>query len=169
MTTTAELTLRTATAGDIASVDALLAVAYPASLKADYAPSVLVTAVPLISRARPELVTSGTYSLAEQGGRLLGAGGWTRAAPGGARAGQGVGHVRHLVVDHRAQRQGVGRALMARVLAEAREAGLTRLDCQATRTAVPFYAALGFEVLGPISVPLRPGIVFPAVAMRRAL
>ncbi len=58
---------------------------------------------------------------------------------------------------------------MARVLAEAREAGLTRLDCHATRTAVPFYAALGFEVLGPISVPLRPGIVFPAVAMRRAL
>ena len=58
---------------------------------------------------------------------------------------------------------------MARVEAQARDAGITRLECLSTRMAVPFYAALGFRVLGPVEVPLRPGIVFPAVAMIRVL
>jgi hypothetical protein len=34
---------------------------------------------------------------------------------------------------------------------------------------VPFYAACGFRELGPIEVPLQPGISFPAVAMERDL
>jgi hypothetical protein len=52
------------------------------------------------------------------------------------------------------------------VMAQARAAGVRRLHCLSTRTAVPFYAALGFDELGPADVPLRPGIVFPAVRMR---
>jgi hypothetical protein len=40
-------------------------------------------------------------------------------------------------------------------------------DCLATRTAVPFYRALGFAELGPAEVTLAPGIVFPAVRMAR--
>jgi hypothetical protein len=44
---------------DIAAVDALLARAYPRLLKADYAPSVLVTALPRIARAQPGLVAAG--------------------------------------------------------------------------------------------------------------
>ncbi len=38
-----------------------------------------------------------------------------------------------------------------------------------TLTAVPFYEAMGFTVIGPITVPLGPGIDFPAVSMRRAI
>ena len=53
------LTLRHATPSDLAAVDALLARSYPRLLAADYPPSVLVTAVPIIARARPELLASG--------------------------------------------------------------------------------------------------------------
>ncbi len=164
------LTIRTATRGDLSAVDALLARAYPRLLAADYPPSVLVTAVPIIARARPELLAGGTYYLAaDSSGRVLGAGGWTMAAPaGGARLAR-VGHVRHLVTDDRAVRRGIGRAIMQRSFEEARAAGVVLLDCLSTRTAVPFYAALGFEAVGPVAVPLRPGIDFPAVRMRRAL
>ncbi len=157
------LTIRPSGRDDLAAVDALLARAYPRLLKADYAPSVLVTALPIIARARPELVGCGTYYLAECDDALVGAGGWTRQwSPGAAE-------VRHLVCDDRRVRQGIGRALMARILADAMAAGVTRLGCQATLTAVPFYQAMGFTVIGAIEVPLRPGIVFPAVAMQRML
>ena len=91
----------------------------------------------------------------------LGAGGWSQ---GGAA----VAEIRHVVTDHRQQRQGIGRALMVRIFADAGAAGATSFTCKATRTAVPFYRAMGFVVLGEIEVPLAPGISFPAVAMQRA-
>ena len=84
------ITLRLATPADLAAVDALLARAYPRLLAADYPPSVLVIAVPLIARARPELLASGRYWLAcDSAGTVLAAGGWSRGAPsdGAQRAG----------------------------------------------------------------------------------
>lgn len=156
------LTLRRTDLGDLAAVDDLLARSYPRLLRPDYPPSVMVTAVPLIARARPWLLASGTYYLAEIAGEVVGAGGWSRA-------GVVRGEVRHLVCDHRHLRQGIGRALIGRVLDEARAAGLREMVCQSTRTAVPFYRAMGFEVTGAIEVPLRPGITFPAVQMRRTV
>jgi GNAT superfamily N-acetyltransferase len=153
------VTLRPSVRGDLAAVDALLARSYPRLLAADYPPSVLVTAVPLIARARPDLLASGTYWVAVEGaGAIVGAGGWSVA-------GQGSGEVRHVVTDARRQRQGIGRLVMRAAMGQAGAAGIVRLDCLSTRSAVPFYAALGFRAIGPVEVPLRPGIVFPAVRM----
>lgn len=77
------LTIRTARFSDLSAVDLLLARSHPRLLAADYPPSVMVTALPIISRARPELLASGRYYLAFGGtGQLLGAGGWSAAAPG---------------------------------------------------------------------------------------
>jgi GNAT superfamily N-acetyltransferase len=169
----ATLTLRHASLADLSAVDALLARSYPRLLAPDYPPSVLVTAVPIIARARPELLASGRYWLAEDAaGHLMGAGGWSGHAPtpsdgsggaGGVR--YGMAHVRHVATDPDAVRRGVGRALMARVMAEARATGFAQMECLSTRTAVPFYAALGFREIGPIDVGLRPGISFPAIRM----
>lgn len=166
----ATLTIGIATTGDFVAVDALLAQSYPILLKPDYAPSVMVLAVPLIARANPRLLSCGTYYVARSGGEIVGAGGWTPSAPGGASAQPLVAHVRHVVTDHRLTRRGIGRALVGHVVGTAAAAaGFSRLEAQATRTAVPFYRALGFKELGPVEVPLRPGIVFPAVSMARAL
>ena len=164
-----DVIIRPSAQSDLASVDALLARSYPALLKGDYAPSVLVAALPMISRARPELVTSGSYYVAERGGAVLGAGGWTRHAPTGGVTPR-LGHVRHVVTDHRAVRQGIGRVLMTHVLGCARDAGMARLECWSTLTAVPFYASLGFEVAAEISVPIGPArLPFPSVQMVTAL
>jgi hypothetical protein len=46
---------------------------------------------------------------------------------------------------------------------------MTWMMAQATRTAVPFYRAMGFEERAEIEVLLRPGIGFPAVEMARGL
>lgn len=162
-------TLRVATKQDIAAVDALLARAYPRLLKPDYAPSMLVLALPKISRAQPELVSCGTYYLVEQNGELLGAGGWTAAAPGKGGLTRGVGHIRHVVTDDRATRRGVGRALLTHIAQNAKAQGLRRLQCYSTLTAAPFYGAMEFDTLGQITIPLGPGIDFPAVEMERHL
>lgn len=156
--------IRPTTKADLAVVDALLARSYPKLLKADYAPSVLVTALPIIARARPELLTCGTYYLVEQAGEVLGAGGWTPD-----RKESTLGHIRHVVTDDRALRRGVGRALMAQCFETAREAGITRMECWATLTAERFYQAVGFRTLGPLDVTLEGGIVFPSLRMMRDL
>ena len=158
------LTIRTATPGDMAELDDLFGRSYPTLLKNDYPPSLQVMALPILSRANPRLLASGSYYVAEGAdGALLGAGGWSRSAR------PGRGQVRHVVTDKAHVRQGIGRQILGHVLAEARGAGLRRLDCQSTLTAVPFYRACGFRALGRIDVPLGPGIVFPAVAMWRPL
>jgi hypothetical protein len=78
---TRSLTLRPATPADLAEVDALPGRSYPRLLAADYPPSVMVLALPIIARARPELPASDTWWLAQEAdGRIVGAGGCTRAA-----------------------------------------------------------------------------------------
>jgi GNAT superfamily N-acetyltransferase len=162
--------IRTATQADIGAVDALLARSYPRLLKGDYPASVLVTAIPVIARAQPGLVTCGTYYVVERDGAIVGAGGWTRRIPGAEGSEAGRANVRHVVTDDRQVRQGIGRALMGHVLAAAAEQGMTWMHCIATRTAVPFYAALGFSPLREVCVPIGPArIGFPAVEMRRDL
>jgi len=166
--------IRPTTARDIAAVDALLSASYPVLLKPDYAPSVLVTALPIINRAQPALVSCGTYYGVFDGDALVGAGGWTRARPGGkadVKAGVGqpeVGHIRHVVTDYRRTREGIGRRLLQHITQQARGAGIRYLACQSTLTAAPFYRAMGFEGEQVIAVPLAAGIAFPAVSMGRA-
>ena len=157
--------IRPTTRADIAAVDRLLADSYPVLLKEDYAPSVLVTALPLISKAQPKLVTCGTYYGVFDQGQLVGAGGWTFRD----RRGGEVGRIRHVVTDHRRTRQGVATELLEHIFEAARAAGVRQLLCEATRTAVPFYRSTGFEGGPDIEVPLLPGITFPAVMMSRAL
>ena len=167
------LTLRAARISDLAAVDGLLSRSYVRLLAPDYSSSVMVLALPIISRARPELLTSGRYYLAfAESGGLVGAGGWSMATPGPsdqpeghADAGIRTGHVRHLAVDPAAVRQGVARRIMTAVFEAARAKGVLRMECLSTRTAVPFYTSVGFAAIGPVDVRLRPGIVFPAVQM----
>ena len=81
------LTIRTAGREDLAELDQLFASSYPALLKPDYPPSLLVTAIPRIARANPRLIASGTFFVVcRSDDRIVGAGGWTRAAPPGFSA-----------------------------------------------------------------------------------
>lgn len=165
------ITIRRATPGDLAAVDRLLARSYPRLLAADYPPSVMVLAVPIIARARPELLASGRYFLAlDQAEQVVGAGGWSFGHPGGSAGVQGTvatdtGHVRHVATDPNVVRAGVGRKLMGEAMADAARAGVRRMECLSTLTAVPFYQALGFRMVAATEVTLQPGIVFPAVRM----
>ena len=173
------ITLRRARLSDLAAVDLLLQRSYPRLLKADYPPSTLVLSLPIIARAKPDLLQSGRYFVAEdEAGRLIGAGGWSGASPRGeVSAGEGavdapgveIGHIRHVAVDPDRLRAGVGRAVLGEVFVDALRHGIRWLDCLSTRTAVPFYQSLGFRVLHEVEIALAPGIVFPAMRMMRQI
>ncbi|MEL6420413.1 MAG: GNAT family N-acetyltransferase [Pseudomonadota bacterium] len=156
--------VRPSTKADMAAVDVLLARTYPKLLKADYPPSVLVTALPIISRARPELLVCGTYYVADEDGAVIGAGGWTRD-----RKDRRLGHIRHVVTDDRHLRRGIGRAIMQHSFDVARASGVMRMECWATRTAERFYQSVGFKTIGPIDVELAGGISFPSIRMTKSL
>ena len=165
-----EIVIRATSAGDLPAIDTLLAASYPVLLKPDYAPSTLVTCLPLITRARPELLRCGTYYMAEdEDGQAIAAGGWTHGAPQGGVGPRDVGHIRHVVTHPSATRRGLARAILQRSFRAAKGAGVRWMMCQSTRTAEPFYTAMGFQRRGEIDILLRPGIAFPAVEMIRAL
>jgi len=162
--------IRASTADDVPAVDDLLRSSYSHLLKADYPPSVLVTAVPLIARAQPSLVGCGTYYVADAGeDGIIGAGGWTLYDPAEGRSDADTGNIRHFATLPHLLRKGIGHQLMRRCIADATAAGLVAMRCHATRTAVPFYAAEGFEAQGEVEIALRPGIDFPVVRMERSL
>jgi len=161
--------IRSATAGDIPQIDQLYARSYPKLLKPDYAPSLLVTVVPIFSKAQPKLVTSGSfYVAATLQGQIIGAGGWTPKGPRGESE-PGVGHVRHFATDPDATRIGVGRALMDACIDQAVDLGRTQLSCYSTITAVPFYQAVGFVRKAEIELTFGETMNFPAIWMTRDL
>jgi GNAT superfamily N-acetyltransferase len=160
------ITLRPAAMADLDGVDRLLGRSYARLLAPDYPPSTLVLAVPRFARAQPGLLASGRYFVAEDAQeRILAAGGWSRRSPLGAPMDETTGHIRHVATDPSVARQGIGRMLMARVIEEARGAGMFRLECLSTRTAVAFYRALGFQAVQPLELALGLGIGFPVTRM----
>ena len=78
------------------------------------------------------------------------------------------GHVDRFYVSADYQGQGVGRALLAEVVAEARRLGLVRLFVEASITARPFFESQGFAVLAPQVVVCR-GVEFVNDRMERVL
>ena len=162
------ITLRTATSADRPAVDRLLAAVYPHMLRGDYPAEVLRIAHPLIARSNPDLLASGTYHLVEDDGTLVSVGGWSRGYPTARDAGD-TGHVRHVATHPDHLHRGHAARIMRRVLVEAREAGLARLECLSTVTARKFYAGMGFTAKSEIDADIGGGVTFPAVKMEAML
>lgn len=167
---TGKFSIRSARADDIPALDDVLYRAFDTCLRADYPAKVLDRAVPMMGRARPELVETGTYFVATDGaGRILGAGGWTATPPHGGHAEGQVGNIRHFGVDPDFGGRGIASAIMAHVVRDAKARGVKRMDCLSTRSAVGFYRSTGFEVTGAQDVVLGEGVVFPAIEMVRLM
>lgn len=78
------------------------------------------------------------------------------------------GHIDRVFVSADHQGRGIGRALLAAVVAEARRAGAPRLFTEASITARPFFESQGFTVLAPQVVTCR-GVELVNYRMERRL
>ncbi len=76
------LRLRVAVPEDAARISQVLAASYGTLWQGAYPPEVLAAVLPLVSRARPELLASGRYVLALRCAARRGGGGGGRLEPG---------------------------------------------------------------------------------------
>ena len=161
--------IRTARTSDLAAIERVLAASFPALMADAYEPELLARALPMMTRAQPGLVGSGTYYVALADGKIVGCGGWSREVPDGPAGEEGVAHIRHFAVARDWVGRGIGRALYQRCEARARAAGIRAFECYSSLNGEPFYRALGFARLAAIEVPMGPGTSFPSIHMRRAI
>lgn len=166
---TASTRLRIAGTADAAAVERVLLASYPPLMGEVYDETLLARALPMMTRANPGLLASGTYYLAEIDGEPVGCGGWTYEEPGTSNVVLGLAHVRHFAVAVGWTGRGIGRALYARCEAEAREFGAQRFECFASLNGEAFYAALGFVAIGPLNVRMGPQVALPSIRMTRTI
>lgn len=157
--------VRTAMPEDAPAVEALLGRSYPALMAGAYAAGVLAQALPLMTRANPALLASGTFYLVETAGRAIGCGGWTSGAPGSGAVVEGLAHLRHFAVDPAHVRKGIGRRIYDACAHTAAGQGALRFQAYSSLNAETFYAGMGLKPLEVLSLPMGPGIAFPAVLM----
>ncbi len=163
-------TIRVATETDFDAVCKLLSASYPALLAEHYDASLLSLALPLMTKANPQLLASGTFYIAESRGYSITAcGGWTKEQPGSGRLEPGLAHIRHFATHPDWINQGLARAILNRCIEDAIDHDAVVLECQSTRASEGFYAAQGFKTRGAIEVALKPNVSFPALLMRRVL
>lgn len=112
------------------------------------------------------------YLVAERGGRVVGYAAYrtldAAAAPAGrARRAAREAELTAVFVVPASAGEGVGRGLVGAVESRARRMGARAVVVLAARSAVGFYAALGYTRGPPTSSPLPGGIRLPAARMRR--
>ena len=163
------LTIRVATPRDASAVGALLRESYPILMRPAYGEA-LSAVLDAMVRANPELLRSGSYYVAEsEHGRIVGAGGWTRERPDDGAVESSCAHLRHFATHPHWCRHGVARRIYNLCEVRAREAGVRYLECYSSLNAVAFYAALGFESVARIDVPMGEGRNLAGVLMRRRI
>jgi len=165
----AEISIRVARLDDATTVEQVLQTSYPALMAGVYESALLARALPLMTRANPKLLGTGTYYLAEAGGEVVGCGGWSLEKPGTTSVKPGVGHIRHFGTAETWTGRGVGRAIYGRCETNARAAGVRLFECYASRNGEPFYTALGFRRIASIEVPMGSDVAFPSLYMSRQI
>jgi len=81
---------------------------------------------------------------------------------------QKSGYIDHFYVSGYHPRRGIGTRLMRKLHEEALHLGATELTSDVSRTAQPFFARFGFEVVEYKAKAIR-GVIVPNALMRKAL
>lgn len=161
--------VRVATTKDMQGIETLLRRSYSSLMSSAYGADVLALALPAMTRAKPDLVASGIFYVAETAGSIVGCGDWTSAPPGDGVTVDGLARARHFAVDPDQAGTGIGRAIFERVSNDACAVGAVRIQALSSLNAEPFYKRMGLDRLDLIIVPMGPGIEFPVVLMEGPL
>jgi GNAT superfamily N-acetyltransferase/protein tyrosine phosphatase (PTP) superfamily phosphohydrolase (DUF442 family) len=146
-----------------------------------YSPAQMEAALGPVFGVDRQLISDGTYFVAEHERRIVGCGGWSRrkAVFGGdaAREGQDEmldpqrdpARIRAFFVHPNFARRGIGRAILNACEEAIPRAGFARIELVATLAGEPLYAAGGYRVVERYEVPLAGGLTLPVVRMVKGL
>src|ERR1700749_1049018 len=179
------LTVRQAIPGDIPALQELIRVSVLGLQAGDYTPEQLELALDRVFGVDSQLVTDGTYFVAEarvdQDLVLTGCGGWSKRktlygsdhCAGREDALLDPAHdaakIRAFFVHPAWARRGVGSRILEACESAAGAEGFRRLEMGATLTGVPLYLARGYVEKAHREVPLVPGLSLPIVHMEKQL
>jgi GNAT superfamily N-acetyltransferase len=128
-----------------------------------------------------QLIADGTYFAVEDGGEIIGCGGWSRRATlfgGDHTSGRSAAlldpaidaaRVRAMYTDPAHARRGVGRAVLDACESAAAKEGFSRVQLAATLSGEPLYRACGYQVIERFTSPTRAGIDIPLLRMEKQL
>jgi N-acetylglutamate synthase-like GNAT family acetyltransferase len=159
--------LRVARPEDAAPVSAVLTASYGTFYRGWYRDDILDRALPAMTRANPRLLASGTYYVAESGGRVVSCGGWSRDKMGGPSP-PGLFHIRHFGTHPDHVRRGAAGAILERSISEAEAAGARELEVLSSLPAEAFYAGHEFRPMAVVHAPMG-GAAFACMLMRRPI
>jgi len=165
-----EFRLAVSTLMDEPSVTSLLTASYSSLMASSYDDVVLNPALPLMTKANPTLLNSGTYYLAlSKDGVIVGAGGWTKERPGSGVVLPGLAHIRHFATHPDWLGLGIGKAIYHRCKETARINGIIHFEYYSSLNAEKFYRTLGFHANQNVDLAMGQGISFPSILMKTSL
>jgi GNAT superfamily N-acetyltransferase len=175
------LFLRKATPADIPALNALIARSARGLSGSDYRPAQIEGALRGAFGVDSQLLADQTYFVAEDGGQIVGCGGWSFRSTlfgGDARAGRDsstlnpateAAKIRAFFVDPGHARRGIGSLLLDRCEREARAHGYTRVELMATLPGVKLYAARGYVGNPMVRFDVGSGEAIEFIPMRKDL
>lgn len=173
--------MRIATPSDREAIDALMQESAAAHFPRFYDEPECSSAVRHIAVVDPLLLEDGTYYVLEAGDAIVACGGWSRR--GKLYTGSGSAEddarlidpateparVRAMFVHDGWSRRGLGRRILERCEADARDEGFTELALMSTLPGMPLYDSFGFEMIEDVDIPLPDGLRVAGASMRKPL
>jgi predicted N-acetyltransferase YhbS len=174
--------LRLATLDDIPDIQELI-VASVRTLSADhYTDQQITSALLYIFGVDTQLIIDGTYFVAEEEGRIVGSGGWSKRSTlfGGDQfkgsepdplldPKRNPARIRAFYVHPECSRRGIGRQILAACEDAIRQAGFKRIELMATLPGEPLYSALGYVRVRPEEMTMPDGVSISGFVMEKNL
>ena len=176
--------LRQATAMDIPVLRSLIALSVRELQKDDYSSAQIDGALGHALGLDTQLIEDGTYFVAEaveQGGLIVGCGGWSNRktlfgsdhgpnrAPALLDPATDAAKIRAIFVHPQWARKGLGTLILKHCEEAAQRAGFGSLEMGSTLTGVPLYTLRGYVAREHVAVPLPNGETLPIVLMVKVL
>jgi N-acetylglutamate synthase-like GNAT family acetyltransferase len=176
-----EIKIRQATADDIPALEQLIYESVR-GLSVDYYSSEQIeSALIHIFGIDTQLISDGTYYVAEAGDQLVGCGGWSKRKTlfGGDQAKEKVdsllnpetepARIRAFFVHPNWARRGIGKQIIDVCERAAGKAHFKEMEMAATMPGEPMYKACGYEVAERFQAELPEGLKLPLARMRKQL
>jgi GNAT superfamily N-acetyltransferase len=172
--------LRVATLADVPEIRPLMDRSIRELMRPFLSPAAVDASVELMG-LDTQLITDGTYFAVEEGGRIIGCGGWSRRATlfgGDHTVGRSdalldpatdAARVRAMYTDPAHARRGIGRAVLGACEVAARAEGFLIAELVATLAGEPLYRACGFTAVEAFEQMTRAGIAIPLLRMAKRL
>lgn len=179
-----EIPLRVARVDDIPALKLLINRSVRELSKGYYTEAEIESALIYVFGVDSQLITDGTYYVAEIDDQIVGCGGWSKRKTlfGGDQMKAQVNkedslldpatessRIRAFFVDPAWARRGIASALINRCEQSAREAGFLTMELASTLPGEPLYKVFGYQPVERIDIPLPESIIFTVINMKKSI